>query len=238
MKAQLMAGAASFAHLLGRPATAAKRAENDRPDEEKDSDTASSDALVQGDDETDEDFEKRKAAAEEDKKRDDEDDDEHKARVKANKARRAKRARAEENGDEDEDGDDDSDGADMRNRSAGAARLRERARCAAIFADKAAGRNPALAATLAFCTSLPRSEAVAVLRAGGTPAATTPRSTLDRRMASIVVPPVAASGARTPASGGQASAFEQATAITAAGMKRRGESQEAIAAYVASRQQA
>ncbi|TDG23224.1 hypothetical protein EYW47_14935 [Paraburkholderia silviterrae] len=52
----------------------------------------------------------------------------------------------------------------MRGNSAAArARRRERARCAAIFACKGAGRNTELAANLAFESTMTRSEAIAVL---------------------------------------------------------------------------
>lgn len=243
MKTSLLATAASFAHLLGRPVSAARRAEDDDKQREGESDEdfkkrresaqAKDDDLVQGDEETDEDFDARKKAADEDKKRDDETDDEHDARVKANKARRAKRAKAEEEGQDDEEGDDESDDADMRKAAARGNRLRERARCAAIFADKAAGKNPALAATLAFCTDLPRSQAIAVLRAGGV-AAPAARRTLDQRMATIQTPPVSASDP-THASGGQNKAQQDATAIVVAGMRRRGQSDKAISEFVASR---
>ncbi len=47
------------------------------------------------------------------------------------------------------------------------ARRRERMRCAAIFQDVAASRNPALAAELAFNTTLPSARAIAILRRGG-----------------------------------------------------------------------
>ncbi len=70
---------------------------------------------------------------------------------------------------EDEEGDDDSDGkeaAETAERSVRAARLRERARCAAIFGAKEAARNPMLAAHLAFETSLTRSQAIATLTHG------------------------------------------------------------------------
>lgn len=45
------------------------------------------------------------------------------------------------------------------------ARERERARCSAIFASAGAARNPVLARTLAFSTSMTRSQAIATLDA-------------------------------------------------------------------------
>jgi len=61
----------------------------------------------------------------------------------------------------------------MRGASAAAsARRREQARCAAIFATRAAGRNPVLAAQFAFRTRLPRGEAIAMLEAAPAPAST------------------------------------------------------------------
>jgi hypothetical protein len=231
MRQSLMAGASSFAHLLGRgPKVAAAKPEDEQREGESDSDyekrkkegshaSAESDELEQGDDESDEDFEKRKKDAAEDKKDDDESEDEHKARVKANKAKRAKRARAEEDGDDDEEGDDGSDGADMRKKGARSARLRERARCSAIFADAAAGKNPALAAQLAFGTDLPRTQAINVLRAGGLAVASGPRRpSLDERMASVKVPVIGNGDAAGP-TGAQGTAAQ----IIAAGKKRRGE---------------
>ena len=52
-----------------------------------------------------------------------------------------------------------------------AARMRERARCAAIFGSKAAGSRPDMAAHFAFATDMSRRDAVAALRqiAAGTP---------------------------------------------------------------------
>ncbi len=147
----------------------------------------------QRDDESDEDYAKRMEELDEEDDGDDEGDD-----------------------GEDGKGDDDSDGAEMRNAKTANIRLRERARCAAIFSDKAAASNPALAATLAFGTDLPRSKAVAVLRAGGTPAAVTPKGkTLDERMAGVKVPTV---GASSPERG----AATTADLVTAAYNKARG----------------
>ncbi|MBO1325306.1 hypothetical protein K2X14_07730 [Acetobacter sp. TBRC 12305] len=66
---------------------------------------------------------------------------------------------------ENAEGTDDDDEDDEADPKARAIRMRERGRCAAIFRSAAAGRNPAAAAELAFGTSLPRSQAVRVLRA-------------------------------------------------------------------------
>ncbi|WP_428492155.1 hypothetical protein [Rhodopila sp.] len=133
-------------------------------------------------------------------------------------AKKAKRARADDDMDDDEEGDDGSDGAEMKKKSARSARLRERARCAAIFADASAGKNPALAATVAFTTDLPRSQALAVLRAGGlavAPAA--PRKpTLDERMAAVRSPIAGAGDVANP-TGVQGLAAQ----IIAAGTRRR-----------------
>ncbi|MBW9102945.1 hypothetical protein [Paraburkholderia phenoliruptrix] len=71
--------------------------------------------------------------------------------------------------DDKENADDDDDEEEMRGSSASAqARRRERMRCATIMGSAAAGKNPVLAANLAFNTSMTRKEALAVL--GGTPA--------------------------------------------------------------------
>ncbi|TAL89279.1 MAG: hypothetical protein EPN62_08755 [Candidimonas sp.] len=67
--------------------------------------------------------------------------------------------------------------------SAADARRRERARCAAIFGCKAAGRNPVLAATLAFNTSMGRNEAISVLQ--NTTAAYSPSATRGQRNPSL-----------------------------------------------------
>lgn len=69
-----------------------------------------------------------------------------------------RRARGDD-GEDDEDDEEDQDDP-----QACAARSRERARCAAIFATKAAAGRPDLAAHLAFNTSLPRSQAIGLLR--------------------------------------------------------------------------
>lgn len=218
MKQSLMAATASFAHLLGRGTTAAAAAPDDDPD------------LPRHDGESDDDYDKRRSAAEdEDKKRDGESDDDHAARVKGNKAKRAEKTAPDDNT-EDDKGDDESDGGDMKKQGIAATRRRERARCAAIFTDPAAGKNPALAAVLAFTTDLPRTQAIAVLRTGGA-AIAGPRLALDARMAAARIPPIDAGGGTQPGPSGQSKPYTDATAVIVAGMKRRGDSDEDIAAF-------
>lgn len=77
--------------------------------------------------------------------------------------------------DKDPDADDDDDEEEMRGSSASAkARRRERMRCATIMGSAAAGKNPVLAANLAFNTSMTRKEALAVLEGTPAPAAAAP----------------------------------------------------------------
>ena len=83
---------------------------------------------------------------------------------------------------------DDEEDEDMA-KAVKAATVAERARCAAIFADPAAGMNAALAATLAFETGLSAGEAVKVLRAGGAAAG---RPGLGARMDGSNQPKIAA----------------------------------------------
>lgn len=65
----------------------------------------------------------------------------------------------------------EDDEAEMRGASAEAkARERERARCAAILASAGAARNPVLARSLAFTTSMTRREAIRTLDAMPEPA--------------------------------------------------------------------
>lgn len=61
---------------------------------------------------------------------------------------------------------EDDDEAEMRGASAETqARERERARCAAILASAGAARNPVLACSLAFSTTMTRAQAIATLDA-------------------------------------------------------------------------
>ncbi|MFZ2872762.1 hypothetical protein [Zavarzinia sp.] len=86
---------------------------------------------------------------------------------------------------DDETGDDEEmagEGASAR------ARQRERSRCAAIFADPAAGKNPALAAHLAFGTTLNRKAALKSLRLGAQGGG------LGQRLASAINPDLGPQG--------------------------------------------
>jgi hypothetical protein len=142
------ATAESFAHLagLGRGAIAA-RAEDETNEEKKDREDK---AQAERDEEC-----AKKEAAGEDTGEDDDEKDARKARQKARGASAADES--------DDDGDDDSDREEMRGEAA-SIRRRERARCAAIFSTQAAGRNPVLAANLAFGSDLTRSAAIRILR--------------------------------------------------------------------------
>jgi hypothetical protein len=234
MRQTLMAGASSFAHLLGRAPKAskaagdeddkkAKRAADDELDDEK------GDGDDEGDGPKDGKKSKRAESPEQDEENDEtkERDEEEDGDAKKSKKAGAKRAKADdgegddgESGDDDEEGDDGSDGADMRRKGARSARLRERARCAAIFSDASAGKNPALAAQLAFGTDLPRSQAINVLKAGGLAVASAPRRpSLDERMAAVKVPSTGAGDASRPDAGSQSVAQK----IIAAGKRARGE---------------
>ena len=94
-------------------------------------------------------------------------EDDAKRGKKGKKGKRAEGDNPEDDTDngENAEGSDDDDEDDEADPKARAIRMRERGRCAAIFRSAAAGRNPAAAAELAFSTSLPRSQAVRVLRA-------------------------------------------------------------------------
>ncbi len=178
----------TFAHLIGLGASAAK-AEGDEPDERE-----------RKEGETDDEYEARMKAL---------DDDE--------KEKEEARKRAEADGDE--EGDDESDDGEMAKASpVRGARLRERARCAAIFATPEAAANPALAAELAFNQGLSRSAAIRLLKAGA--AAPQRRQALAARM-SREAPTNPGPGA--PAATSVDPHAATAAAIVAAGRKRRGE---------------
>lgn len=65
---------------------------------------------------------------------------------------------------EEDDGDDRTDAEDDDDIKTARIRSREKGRCAYIFSSKSAARNPAAAAQIAFGTSLPRKQAVALLQ--------------------------------------------------------------------------
>jgi hypothetical protein len=163
-----VASALSFAHLAGL--ASARASEDDDKDPKKDSAEGDDPEKKDDDDKTksnkaDDDKEKKTAEGDDPDKKDDDDS-----------KSKGKKAKSEEDDDDNKkpaaEDDDDEDEDEMRGNSAAAsARRRERARCAAIFASKAAGRNPALAANLAFNTSMTRQEALAVLE--NSPAAVT-----------------------------------------------------------------
>lgn len=190
----LAARGLSFAHLAGLSNRAAKaeddedkkdaRAEGDSDDEEENTDRNREDGDAKKG------KAKGRAKASDDDEEDDQCDDGQKSCKKAKKAEdgdETKDYASEDDDDEDDQGDDgqksgkrakaeeddDDEDEEMRGNSAVArGRRREQARCAAIFASKAAARNPVLAANLAFNTRMGRKEALAVLQ--NTPAAVVP----------------------------------------------------------------
>lgn len=151
------AGASSFAHLVGLARPKAGTEDDDKKDD-KEGKRAASDDDEKGDDEKKD----AKGASADDGSGDDEKDEKKDAK--------GKRVKADDESDDDKKDDDekadgDDDEEEMRGRSTAArARRRERARCAAIFACTHAAGNVALAANLAFKTTLTRKEAIAVLR--------------------------------------------------------------------------
>jgi hypothetical protein len=145
---QRLMGKLSFAHLNGPRAAA--QAEDE---EKKDDDQAKGAAASAEDDKPDDEKKDDKPSAEGDDKKDGDDDD------------KPADASAEGDKSDEPDGDEDPDKEMSGNSPAAAARRRERARCAAIFACKAAGRNPEMAAALAFTTSMSRTAAIAALEA-------------------------------------------------------------------------
>lgn len=162
-----VASALSFAHLAGFAGRA--KADSDEDPDKKDPEAEDEDPDHQDQDRQDGGARKARRASDDEPDKKDPDAEDDDPDEKGPEAE-------DEDLDEDEpkkagrraEADDDED--EMRGKSAAAnARRRERARCAAIFGSKAAGRNPVLAANLAFNTSMTRKEAIAVLE--GSPAA-------------------------------------------------------------------
>lgn len=187
--------AGRFAHLIGRGTPDAAHAE-DGDDRKK------------RDNESDDDYAKRMKAL---------DDEEDKQREKEEEEARAA-------ADDNEEGDDSSDGDDMKKGSkARNARLRERNRCAAIFATPEAAANPALAAELAFGPeNLSRGAAIRVLKASTAlaPAQAQGRVSLDERMARTRIPNPGPGDGQASEQNSPAAA---AAAIVQAARKARGE---------------
>jgi hypothetical protein len=150
-----VASALSFAHLsaIGRG-----KAKAETDDDEKDKKDAKAEG-GEGDDDEDKRDDKSAEGDDDDKSAEGEDDD-----------AKAEDDKPDEKDDDKKDAkasdDDDDKDEEMRGKSAAAqARLREQARCAAIFASPAAARNPVAAANLAFKTRMTRGEALALLEA-------------------------------------------------------------------------
>jgi hypothetical protein len=164
-------GGLSFAHL-GR----GSRASDDKPDNDDDSGKGKKGKRASDDDDDDQqqdredgDSKKGQRAEGGDSDEDDEDDEGDEG-DDSGKGKKGKRASDDDDDERAEEDDDDEE--EMRGKSASArARRRERARCAAIFASKGAGRNPVLAANLAFETTMTRSQAIAVLNKSPSPGA-------------------------------------------------------------------
>ncbi|MBB2981753.1 hypothetical protein [Paraburkholderia tropica] len=163
----------SFGHLA-KVSTRSSRADNndDRDDRDDDSGKGKKGKRAEGDGDDDDDDgqnrdngDSKKGSRAEGDDGDDGDDDDDDRDDDSGKGKKGKRAESDDDDDGDRAEDDDDDEEEMRGKSAVAgARRRERARCAAIFGCKEAGRNLVLAANLAFNTSMTRKQAVRVLR--------------------------------------------------------------------------
>ena len=210
------ARALSFSHLAGIGASAGKpKSEDDDDkkgdDEEKTSKRAEGDDDQEQQDREDGDAKKGKKAEGDDQPEDEEEDKEDGAK----KSKKSKKA--DDSGEsEDEEAENDDGDEEMRgNSTAAKARRRERARCAAIFASRAAARNPVLAANLAFKTRMTRREAIATLESTPAPAS----STHDAR--GLRNPNIGPGGDSNTRNSSQATAAGWEKAMESTGGKRR-----------------
>jgi hypothetical protein len=222
MKHSLLAGAAgqplSFAHLLGGLGrkSAARRAEDDKPEDDKDA------ARAESEDEED-DKDKDAARAEDDDKdkdaarAEDEGDDAVDEDDKDAKRGRKAKSKAEDDDEKCAEEDDDDDAVAE---AAQAGRRAERARCRKIFSTKAAGERPDVAAQLAFTTNLSSAEAIGILTSAASGGAA-PRVSrrIDDRMSRVVIPPIGSDASPAP---GADTPKGKAAAIVAAMNKARG----------------
>lgn len=201
---KMLGSASSFAHLLGLGPRA--EADDDKRKEEGNASAA-------------------RAEDDDDKKRNDESEEDYAKRMEEKKAKK----KAEEDKQREEEArraESEDDDAEMRGNSPDAsARRRERERCKTIFAAAFASAAPELrqavatAGALAFDTTLPRREAVALLSAMPAPSAGKHPSLAQRMRGEQI--PEAGHEAETSAPADSSKALAQQ--IIAAGRKARGE---------------
>lgn len=174
-KSGLMASTSTFAHLLGLGGANAGKSKSK-------AETETEDERVKREEQEREDAKKagkgggkpKAEDGEDDKKPDDQGEDEPDEDYKERKKK--------EQEEEDEKASDEQDEEDEKDAKKKAARMRERARCSAIFASSAAGTRPDLAAHFAFNTSLSRRDAVATLEVAAQGSAAPRKGTLATRM--------------------------------------------------------
>lgn len=153
----------SFAHLIGRGASASEEDESKKAKAKKaEDDKEKDDPDAEDDNGNDDDKDKDSKAKGSDDNPDDPDADDD--------------PDAEEG---DDDGENDDDNKDVKK-----GRRAERQRCAAIFGSKHAAKNQALAASLAFNTGMSSKDAINVMATSGSVNVVAPprRQSLDERM--------------------------------------------------------
>jgi len=201
MKLSKIAGAMSFAHLLGL-ASAKAEDDQDKKDDEKAKRADEEDGDAQREDESDEDYAKRMDA----KEKDDEDE-------KAEGDDPEKK--------DDEEGDDDEKDVKKSKRAQDDEKVRkaERARCAEILAHGIAQGCVRQAGVFAFDADMTPSQAIKALQACAQDG-TRPNG-LRERMTSVRIPNVGADGGAAALD--PTDPKSKALAIVEAGKKRRGE---------------